>query len=331
VRRREFVAGLGSAAAWPLAARAQQQGDRPRRVGVVMRNDENDPEGRADLAAFAQRLADLGWMEGANLRIDVRWAAGNLERVRTSAKEVIGLQPDVILSVSTPVTAALQSETRTIPIVFLLVTDPVGDGFVVSVPRPGGNITGFMPHEASIGSKWLELLAETAPGVKRVAAIFNPDTAPYVPSYFLPSFEAAAQSLKIAAFAAPVRSDAEIETVVTSLARDGGGGLVVMPDGFMVVHRAQVISMAARSNVPSIAWDPIYPGDGALLSYGPSVAEEYPRAASYVDRILRGAKPSDLPVQYPTKFGLVLNLKTAKALNLDVPVTVLTLADEVIQ
>jgi putative ABC transport system substrate-binding protein len=254
-----------------------------------------------------------------------------LERVRSLAKELVGLQPDVILSVSTPVTAAFQRETRTIPIVFLLVADPVGDGFVTTVPRPGGNITGFMPHEGSIGGKWLELLTEMAPGVRRVAAMYNPDTAPYVDTCFLPSFEAAARSLKLASFAAPVRSDAEIETAITSLSHEPGGGLLVMPDGFMLVHRAPLLLWARRNNVPVVAWDAIYPEDGGLLSYGPAVAEEYPRAASYVDRILRGAKPADLPVQLPTKFAMTINLKTAKALDLAVSPSILLHADRVIE
>jgi putative ABC transport system substrate-binding protein len=263
------------------------------------------------------------------VRIDVRWAAGNLERVRTFAKELVGFQPDVILSVSTPVTAAFQRETRRIPIVFVLVADPVGDGFVASMTRPGGNITGFMLHEASLGGKWLALLAELAPGIKRAAAMFNPDTAPFVRSFFLPSFEEAARTLVVQPIAAPVRNDAEIETAMTSLAREPGGGLVVMPDGFMAVHRAPIISLAALHHLPVVAWDPIYPADGGLLSYGPTIADEYSRAASYVDRILRGAKPADLPVQLPVRFAMSVNLKTAKAL-LSVPQSVL-LGAEVIE
>ncbi len=268
MRRREFIAGLERAAAWPLAARAQQA-DRMRRIGVLMAFDENDPEAKACLSGFTQGLAELGWTDGRNLRMDVRWAAGNVDRMRMFAKELVDLQPDVILANSTPATAALQRETRTIPIVFVAVSDPVGAGFVASLPRPGGNITGFINVEASMAGKWLELLTEIAPGVKRVAIMFNPDTAPGGGSYFLPSFEAAARSLKVEPIAAPVHSDAEIETVITSLGREPGGGLVVMPDTFMLVHRAPIILLAARNNVPAVYRTSVFARDGGLLSYGP--------------------------------------------------------------
>jgi putative tryptophan/tyrosine transport system substrate-binding protein len=267
MRRRQFIAGLGSAAAWPAVARAQQR-DRMRRIGVLLAYDENDPGGKANLAAFTQGLGGLGWTEGRNLRIDVRWAPGS-DRMRTSAKELVDLQPDVILANSTPVTAALRRETRTIPIVFVIVSDPVGTGFVASLPRPGGNITGFSHAEASLGGKWLELLWEIAPEVKRVASMFNPDTAPYVRSYFLPSFEAAARSLKIEPIAAPVHSDPEIETVINSLGREPGSGLVLMPDNFMTAHRAPIILLAARNNVPAVYQLSVFARDGGLLSCGP--------------------------------------------------------------
>src|SRR6516162_601378 len=228
--RREFISLLGgAAAAWPLAARAQQPG-RMRRVGVLMAFDETDPEAKAYLSGFTQGLAELGWTDGRNLRMDVRWAAGNVDRMRMSAKELLDLQPDVILAHGTPATAAFQRETRTIPIVFAVVSDPVGVGFVASLSRPGGNLTGFIHMEASLGGKWLELLTEIAPGVKRATIMFNPNTAPYARSYYLPSFEAAAQSFKLAPIVAPVHSEAEIETVITSLGREPGGGLVVLPD-----------------------------------------------------------------------------------------------------
>jgi putative tryptophan/tyrosine transport system substrate-binding protein len=247
------------------------------------------------------------------------------------AKELVDLQPDVILANGTPVTAALQRETRTIPIVFTVVGDPVGEGFVASLTRPGGNITGFIPQEAAMAGKWLELLTEIAPAVKRVAATFNPDTAPYLRSYYLPTFEAAARSLKVEPIAALVRSDAEIEMVITSLGREPRGGLVVMPDGFMFAHRTQIISLAARNNVPEVYQFSLFARDGGLLSYGPDPVDIFRRSASYVDRILRGEKPAELPVQVPVKFEMAVNLKTAKALGLTVPPTLLVRADEVIE
>jgi putative tryptophan/tyrosine transport system substrate-binding protein len=235
MRRRQFIAGLGSAAAWPLAARAQQ-GDRMRRIGVLMAFDENDPAAKAQLSRFTQGLSELGWSDGRNLRTVVRWAAGNVDRMRMFAKELVELQPEVIVAPTTPVTAALQRETRTIPIVFVIVSDPVGSGFVASLPRPGGNITGFISSEGTMGGKWLELLTEIAPGVKRAAIMFNPDTAPGGGAYYRPSFDAAARLLKVEPIAAPVRSDAEFETLIGSLGREPGGGLVVMADGFMTVQ-----------------------------------------------------------------------------------------------
>jgi putative ABC transport system substrate-binding protein len=329
MKRREFIAGLG-AAAWPVVARAQQQ-ERVRRVGVLMGADENDSQRKGWLSAFTQGLAELGWTNGRNLRMDIRWAGDNVDRMRMFAKELADLQPDVIFSHTTPVTAALQRQTRTIPIVFVFVGDPVGEGIVAGLPRPGGNITGFIPQEAGIVGKYLELLTEIAPGVKRVAAMFNPDTEPFVRRYFLPSFEAAARSLKVAPITAPVHNDAEIETVITSLGREPGGGLVVMPDAFMVVHRAPIIMLAARNNVPTIYHLSISVRDGGLLSYGADGADMFRRAASYADRILRGADPADLPVQLPIKFDTTINLKTAKALGITVPQSILLRADEVIE
>jgi putative ABC transport system substrate-binding protein len=266
-----------------------------------------------------------------HVRMDVRWAAGDLDRMRTFAKDLVDLQSDVILSQTTPVTAALQRETRTIPIVFVMVADPVGGGFVASVSRPGGNLTGFIPREPTIVSKWLELLTEIAPGVKRVAIMFNPDTAPYVRSYFLPSFEAAARSVRVEPIVAPVHSDAEIETVITSLGREPRGGLIAMPDAFTDGHRALIISLTARNNVPAVYNGTYFVRNGGLLSYGHNNGDLFRRAAPYVDRILRGAKPADLPVQLPVKFEMALNAKTAKALGLTVPQTILLRADEVIE
>jgi putative ABC transport system substrate-binding protein len=329
MRRREFIAGLAGAAAWPLAVRAQQS-ERMRRLGVFIPREENEPEAKGWLSAFTQGLAELGWTDGRNVRIDVRWAS-SIDRARMYAKELVDLQPDVILSTSTPVTAAFQRETRTIPIVFVFVADPVGSGFVASLPRPGGNITGFIDEEAGMASKWLELLTQIAPGVKRVAMMFNPDAAPGGGSYFLPSFEAAARSLKVEPIIARVRSDAEIEAVLTSLGREPGGGLIVMPDLFMQVHRAPIILLAARNNVPAVYQLFFFVRDGGLLSYGPDGADLFRRASSYVDRILRGAKPADLPVQVPVKFVMAVNVKTAKALGLTVPQSILLSADQVIE
>jgi ABC-type uncharacterized transport system substrate-binding protein len=330
VKRREFITLLGGAAAWPLAAHAQQP-ERMRRIGVLMGYAESDPEAKGFFAGFMQTLADLGWIDGRNLQMNVRWAPGSVDRMRSFAKELVELQPDVILANSTPVTAALQRETRTIPIVFAVASDPVGSGFAASLARPGGNITGFSIAEASLPGKWMELLTEITPSLKRAAMMFNPDTAPYVSSYYLPSFEAAAQSLKVAPITARVYSDAEIETAIRSLGRDPGGGLLVMPDNFMEIHRAQIISLAARNNVPAVYQLPVNVRDGGLLSYGADFADIFRRAAPYVDRVLRGALPSELPVQMPTKYIMALNAKTAKALGLTVPPTLLVRADEVIE
>jgi len=299
MKRRDFIAGLGSAAAWPRAAWAQQ-GERVRQVGVLIEFDESDPEANAYFAGFALGLAQLGWIDGRNLRIDVRWASGSVERMRRFAKELVDLQPDVILGSSTPVTAALQRETQIIPIVFVTVADPLGSGFVASLPRPGGNLTGFINMEASMGGKCVELLTEIAPRVKRVAIMFNPDTAPSGGRFFLASFEAAAQSLNIELITAPVRSDAEIETAITSFAGRPNGGVILMPDGYMVAHRLPIITQAARNNLPSVGGLPrIFARDGGLLSFGADIGDLFHRAVPYVDRILRGAKPNDLPVQLP--------------------------------
>jgi putative tryptophan/tyrosine transport system substrate-binding protein len=315
------VAGGGARAADPNVAT----------IGMLMGFRENDPEAKGYLSAFVQGLAELGWTDGRNMRIELRWAAGDVDRARILAKGLVDLQPDVILASTTPVTAALQRETRTIPIVFALVGDPVGEGFVAGLPRPGGNITGFKSQEDTMAGKMLGLLTEIAPGVQRVAIVFNPDTAAGGGSYFLPAIEAAARSLKLSPITTRAHSDAEIETVMTSLGREPGGGLVVMPDVFMDVHRATIISLAARNHVPAVYFARGFSRDGGLLSYGPDFADIFRRSASYVDRILRGATPADLPVQFPTKFELVVNLKTARALGLTVPPSLLIAADEVIE
>jgi putative ABC transport system substrate-binding protein len=330
VKRRQFIAGLVGAAAWPVAARAQQ-GDRVRRIGVLMTGDENDPELKRRYSAFTQALADLGWAGGRNVRMDLRWGGVDTNRIQALSKELVDLQPEVILGGATPATAALQRATLTIPIVFTSVSDPVGEGFVASVPRPGGNMTGFISIEASIAGKWLQLLMEIAPSVKRAAIMFNPNTAPGGGSYFQPAFEAAARLFKVEPIAAPVHSDAEIESVIASLGRAPGGGLVVMIDNFMGAHRAPIILLAARDNIPAVYAQSFFAKEGGLLSYGPDIVDIFRRSASYVDRILRGAQPTDLPVQLPTKFEMAVNLKTAKALGLNVPPSVLIAADEVIQ
>ena len=330
MERRKFIAILGgTAAAWPLAARAQK-GDQTRRLGVLMAIGEADPEARAWLSEFTKGLSELGWTDGHNLRMDIRWAS-DVDRMRTSAKELVDLQPDVILGNSTPGTAALMRATQTIPVVFAIVSDPVGSGFVASLHQPGRNITGFSQVQASMTSKWLELLKEITPGLKRVSMIFNPDTAPYIGSFYLPSLETAAQSLGVTVELAPVHSDAEIETVITALGREPGGGLLAMPDNFIDAHRASIVALAARNNVPAVYQTPSSARDGGLLSYGADFRDIFRRAARYVDSILRGAKPSDLPVQMPTKYVMVVNLKTAKALGLTVPQSLLLAADEVIE
>jgi putative ABC transport system substrate-binding protein len=263
IRRREFIAGLGGAAAWPLAARAQQ-GNRVRRIGVLISYDENDLEGKLRYSAFTQSLAGLGWTEGRNIRIDLRWFGGDINRIRALAQELVGLQPDIIVTNNTLATLGLQRETRTIPIVLAGGVDPVASGLVPRLDRPGGNITGFAIWEASLGGKWLELLSEIAPGLKRAAIMFHPETAPV--SVYMPSFETAARSLKVALIIAPVHSDVEIETAMVALGREPGGGLVVMTESFVIAHRAPIILAAARNNVPAVYTGSYFARDGGLLS-----------------------------------------------------------------
>jgi putative ABC transport system substrate-binding protein len=327
MRRREFIAGLG-AAAWPVVVRGQQDGG-VRRIGVLTGGDESDPGIKSLVSVFTQAVADLGWTDGRNVRIDLRWGGGDIDRIRALAHELVSLQPDVILTTSTPATVALERETRTIPIVFSGVAEAIASSIVPRLNRPNGNITGFANWEASMGGKWLELLLEIAPGLKRAAIMFNPDTSP-APPYLL-SLEMAARSLKVVPITAPVHSDVEIETAINALGREPGGGLVIIPDGFTSAHRAPIILAAARNNLPAVYTQSFYTRDGGLLSYGADLVDISRRAATYVDRILRGAKPSELPVQLPTKFEMVVNLKTAKALGLAVPQSILLRADEVIE
>jgi len=330
IRRREFITLLGgAAAAWPLAAQAQQ-GDRVRRIGVLMSGDENHPFMNPGLSAFTQALANLGWTNGRNVRMDLRWTGDDINRTRAFAQELVGLQPDIILTSATPTTVAVQRETRTIPIVFTSVADPVASGIVARLNQPGGNTTGFATYEASLGGKWLELLSEIAPGLKRAAVMFNPDTASNVSSY-VPSFETAARSLKVVPITAPVHSDGEIETAIMALGREPGGGLVVMPDTITNTHRALIVSAAARNNVPAVHYLSTFAREGGLLSYGVDQVDTWRRAATYVDRILRGEKPGDLPVQFPTRFEMVVNRKTATALGLAIPPSIMLRADEVIE
>jgi putative ABC transport system substrate-binding protein len=329
VNRRAFITLLGGAAAWPLAARAQQA-ERMRRIGVLMMYAESDAQAQALVAVFRAGLRDLGWTEDHKIRLDYRWATSDSESIQRSAKELVALEPDLILSSSTPTTALLLQQTRTIPIIFANIVDPVGSGFVASLPRPGGNITGFLNLEASMTGKWLELLKEIAPRVVRVAIFFNPSTAPYAEIYLNP-FKAAAASLGMQAIVAPVRDMTEIDTVIAAQARDPNGGLMVMPDGFMFAHHAEIASLAARYRIPAVSSYRAFAKAGGLLSYGNDILDNYRRAATYADRILKGEKPSELPVQFPVKFELVINLPTAKALGLEVPPTLLARADEVIE
>jgi putative tryptophan/tyrosine transport system substrate-binding protein len=330
MKRRDFITLLGGAAAWPLAAQAQQP-ERIRRIGVLMGLPENDPDTDARLAGFREALERLGWLEGHNIRIDYRFTpAGAQAPVR--AKELVALQPDVILANSTPVTAALQRETRTIPIVFTAVTaDPIGEGFVTSLARPGGNVTGLLLFETSVNGKWLAMLKEIAPRLARAAFVVNPKTAPYY-VYHLRAAEAAASSLGIELVFSPIgNTAAEIEGAIESFARVPNGGLVLLPDTNSNLHRDLIIALAARYRLPAVYSDCFFVAAGGLMCYSTNRSDQFRQAASYIDRILRGAKPADLPVQAPTKYETVVNLKTAKALGLTVPSGLLVAADEVIE
>jgi putative tryptophan/tyrosine transport system substrate-binding protein len=329
MRRRKLLILLGSGIAFSRPAPAQDQ-NRVRRIGLLMASGEIDPDGQARVKAFRDALQDLGWVEGRNLQLYRRWAAGGADRFRTYAAELVALAPDLVLGDATPSVAALLRVTKTTPIVFCRVGDPVGSGFVESLARPGGNVTGFTAFEASMGPKWLELLKEASPGLAHIALLFNPKTAPHVESLFLRSIEATAPSLGIAAVPARVQSSTEIEDAIRALGR-ARGGLAAMPDAFLVDHRGLVIQMAAQHRVPAIYTNRIFAAEGGLMSYGFDVPDMYRRAASYADRILRGARPSELPVQAPTRFQLVVNLRTANALRVPVSPTLLARADEVIE
>jgi putative tryptophan/tyrosine transport system substrate-binding protein len=329
MRRREFITMVGGVTVWPLAARAQQAGP-VRRIGVLIGFAESDPAVQSWLAALRSALAKLGWTEGSNLQVEFRWAGDDPDRIKRFAKELVNLRPDAILSVTTPVTGALVRETRTIPIVMVTVADPISSGFVASLGRPGGNVTGFALYEPGMGGKWLELLKQIAPGVSRVALLFNPATTVPV-KLFMSSVEAAALRFVIQASTAPVHAKDEIEDVIATLAGNPGAGLIVMPDLFNTVNRDLIIALAARYRVPAIYFVRSFADSGGLIPYGPDFAEQYPPAAGYIDRILKGEKPGDLPIQMPIKVPLVINLKTANALGIDVPLQLQQLADEIIE
>jgi len=328
MRRRDFITLLGGAAVWPLAARAQQP-ERTRRIGVLINLTAEDPESPARLAAFAQGLADLGWTIGRNLRIDYRWPGGDPESIRKDAEELVALTPDLILSSGTPTVAALQKATRSVPIVFAQVVDPVGSGFVETLARPGGNMTGFSVFEYGISGKWLELLKEIAPNVTR-AAILR-DVALASGSGQLGALQSVAPVLGVELRPVDVGDAAAIERAVVAFARSPNGGLIVTASTLAVIHRKLITKLAAEHRLPAVYHSSYYVSSGGLISYGPNSIDPFRRAAGYVDRILKGEKPAELPVQAPTKFELVINLKTAKALGLDVPPTLLARADEVIE
>jgi putative ABC transport system substrate-binding protein len=330
VRRRTFIALLGSAAtAWPLAAITQQTIQK-RRIGVLMAYEESIAEAQDWVAAFREGFRKLGWTEGGDLQIDVRWATGDKATIARFAKEMVASQPDLILSANTPSTAALLEQTRTIPIVFGIVSDPIGSGFVASYPRPGGNATGFTNFEPTMGGKWLELLKEIAPRVNRATFLFNPVAGPFF-EYYVSAFKAAAASLAVQSIVTPVRDRSELESAIAEQAREANGGIVVMPEAFTLAHGAEITALAARYRLPAIYPIRKFAELGGLLSYGLDATDNFRRAATYADRILKGAKPSELPVQAPVKFELVINMKTAKAIGLTIPESFLVRADKVLE
>ena len=329
IGRRKLLAALGGAAiAWPLAARAQQ-GSRMRRVGVLQNLASDDPAEQARLMAFGQGLQELGWTIGQNVRIENRWSAGDPDRIRRNTEEMVALAPDVILASGNAGVAPLLQATRTVPVVFVIVPDPVGAGFVDSLARPGGNATGFIAYEYGLSGKWLEVLKEIAPGVTRAAVIRDPALASG-PGQFA-AIQSIAPSLGVEVSPVNVRDAGEIERAITAFAHSPNGGLIVTGSALVGIHRHLIIALAARHKLPAVYVERTYVAAGGLISYGSDFLDQYRRAASYVDRILKGEKPADLPVQQPTKYELVINLKTAKALGLDIPPTLLARADEVIE
>jgi putative tryptophan/tyrosine transport system substrate-binding protein len=326
-RRREIITLLGGAVAWPLRSSAQQS-DRIRRIGVLTNLAENDSEAESWITVFRQQLENSGWREGRNIRFDIRWGAGDLGRLRSFAAELVRLTPDLAFADSTPIIAALQKETRSIPIVFVGGSNPVGSGFVASLAHPGGNITGFISFEPAMGGKWLETLKEIAPAVGRVTLVYNPRTHP---GQYFQSIEDAARSLGVALVRLPFGAAGDIEHGLNEFAREPNGGVLVLSDPSASFHRELIVTLSARHRLPAVYPFRQFTIDGGLISYGPDRKDQYRRAAGYVDRILKGEKPADLPVQVPTKYELVINLKAAKALGLEIPPTLLARADEVIE
>lgn len=329
MKRREFIAILGGAAAWPLAARAQAVAGR-RRIGVLMARASDDAEGQKQFAALQQGLAELGWAEGPAVHIETYWSVGNPAEALILARKLVESKPDVLVANATPSLIAMRQATATIPVVFVSVADPVGQGFVPSLSRPGGNITGFSVEEASMGGKWLEVLKQSAPRLTRIAVIYNPDTAPYAPMFFS-AMQAAAPKMAVALSISAVHSPADIEQVVAAAGREPGGGVIVLPDSFLFGQRQRIVALAAEHRLPAIYPIRIFVSDGGLIAYGIDRVDLFRRAAVYVDRILHGTSPAELPVQQPIKFELAINLKTAKTLGLSIPQSLLIGADEVIE
>jgi len=330
IKRREFITLLGGAAAWPLAARAQQPGVRVRRIGVLTNLPSDDAEAQLRNAAFLQGLQELGWMVGRNLRIDFRWVTpGDDGRLREYAAELVALAPEVILAVGVTSVVELQQTTRTMPMVFVQVSDPVGAGFVANLARPGGNITGFTLFEYGLSAKWVELLKEIAPGITRMAVLRDPSNPSGTGQFG--AIQAVAGSFRVDLSPIDMRDLSEIEAAVGAFARGSNGGMIVLPGSLTITHRGQIIALAARNGLPAVYPFRYYAAAGGLISYGPDAVDQYRRAAGYIDRILKGEKPADLPVQAPTKYELVINLKTAKTLGLEVPAQLLARADEVIE
>jgi ABC-type uncharacterized transport system substrate-binding protein len=329
MRRRDFIAALGGATAWPFYAQAQQ-GERVRVIALLMGFAESDPAAQALVTAFRDALPKLGWIEGSNVRIEIRWGNGSEARIAAFAKELVELRPDVILGQTTAVITALAEQTREIPIVFMFVTDPIHSGFAASFARPGGNITGFAANDPVVAGKWVELLKEIDPRIQHVAVLFSTATSPQT-KFFMPSLQAAASSLAIQTDAAEIHGKDAIEGVIAAQARNPGGGLIVMPDPFNRTNRDLIIALAARYGVPAIYDDRPYADSGGLMTYGADRSEQLRQAAGYVDRILKGSKPMDLPIQNPTKFELIINLKAAKAINIIVPQALLGRADELVE
>jgi putative ABC transport system substrate-binding protein len=331
MRRRELIALVGasivSATLWPFGARGQSG---TKRIGVMVSAGENDPETRTSLTAFQRALQELGWREGGNLGIDYRYPAGDLDRMQAMAKDLLELRPDAIVAGNTPSTAALQRETKTIPIVFVNLSDPLGSGVVTSMARPGGNTTGFAAFEISLGGKWLEILKEIAPATRRVAVLFNPATATYGGAY-VNAIAQAAPTFSVTASAAPVHEMADVEKVIAAQALEPGGGLLVLPDAYINNNRRQVVALTARHRLPAVYALRGMANEGGLVTYAPDTVDIYRRAAGYVDRILKGANPGELPVQFPAKYSLIVNTLTAKALGIEAPQRLLSLADEVIE